>query len=83
MLVKKAAALKYEKESDRAPIVVAKGKGLIAENIIAKAEEAGVSNGNGEFWNGPHRREMQRKSLINATASRWLELSYTLKTANQ
>ncbi|HHQ4645522.1 recombinase RecT [Aeromonas caviae] len=50
---------------------------------LNKAEEAGVSNGNGEFWNGPHRREMQRKSLINATASRWLELSYTLKTANQ
>ncbi len=42
MLAKKAAALKYEKESDRAPVVVAKGKGLIAENIIAKAEEAGV-----------------------------------------
>lgn len=42
MLTKKAAALKYEKESDRAPVVVAKGKGLIAENIIAKAEESGI-----------------------------------------
>lgn len=50
---------------------------------LAKAEEAGIQCGNSEFWTGPHRREMQRKSLINATARRWLELSYTMKSINQ
>lgn len=50
---------------------------------LQKAEEAGVMIGNGEFWRGPHRREMQRKALINATANRWLELSYTMKSINQ
>lgn len=50
---------------------------------LQKAEEAGAMNGNGAFWNGPHRREMQRKALINATANRWLELSYTMKSINQ
>lgn len=39
---KKAAALKYDKQVDRAPVVVAKGKGAIAEKIISKAEEVGV-----------------------------------------
>jgi len=38
----KAAALKYEKESDRVPIVVAKGKGLIAERIMQKASDFGI-----------------------------------------
>jgi len=42
MLTPKAAALKYEKEGDRVPVVVAKGKGIIAEKIIAKASEVGV-----------------------------------------
>ncbi|HOI83189.1 MAG TPA: EscU/YscU/HrcU family type III secretion system export apparatus switch protein [Campylobacterales bacterium] len=42
MLTPKAAALKYEKEGDRVPTVVAKGKGIIAEKIIAKASEVGV-----------------------------------------
>lgn len=36
---KVAAALKYEKNSDRAPKVVAKGLGLIAEKIMEIAEE--------------------------------------------
>lgn len=49
---------------------------------LQKAEEAGVMTGNGSFWSGPHRREMQRKALINATANRWLELSYTKKSIN-
>ena len=47
-----------------------------------KAEAAGVSYGNSEFWTGPHRREMQRKSIINATARRWLELSNSTITQN-
>jgi flagellar biosynthesis protein len=39
---KTAVALKYERHSDRAPQVTAKGKGPIAEKIIALAREAGV-----------------------------------------
>ncbi|HLP44339.1 MAG TPA: EscU/YscU/HrcU family type III secretion system export apparatus switch protein [Candidatus Kapabacteria bacterium] len=35
----KAVALQYEPGKDRAPRVVAKGKGLIAQKIIAAAEE--------------------------------------------
>jgi len=37
-----ATAIKYNKEEQIAPELVAKGKGLVAENIIKKAEEAGV-----------------------------------------
>lgn len=37
-----AIALSYDTTSDAAPKVVAKGKGLIAEEIIARANEAGV-----------------------------------------
>ncbi len=36
-----AVALRYEKER-RAPVVVAKGSGLIAEEILRRAKEAGV-----------------------------------------
>ncbi len=39
--MKEAVALAYQK-SDSAPKVVAKGKGLLAEQIIAKAKEHGV-----------------------------------------
>ncbi|HLP47267.1 MAG TPA: EscU/YscU/HrcU family type III secretion system export apparatus switch protein [Candidatus Kapabacteria bacterium] len=35
----RAVALQYEPGKDRAPRVVAKGKGLIAQKIIATAEE--------------------------------------------
>lgn len=38
----KAVALKYEMEKDRAPRVVAKGKGLIARKIIEVAEEHNI-----------------------------------------
>jgi len=38
----KAAALKYERGGDAVPTVVAKGKGLVAEKIIALALENGV-----------------------------------------
>lgn len=38
---REAVALKYE-AADGAPKVVAKGSGLIAEEIIARAKEAGV-----------------------------------------
>lgn len=38
----RAVALKYDREKGTAPKVVAKGKGLIAEQIIALAEEHDV-----------------------------------------
>lgn len=34
---KKAAALRYDKEADEAPEVMAAGKGYLAESIIEKA----------------------------------------------
>lgn len=37
-----AVALQYEKGSREAPRVVAKGRGLIADKIVALAEENGV-----------------------------------------
>ncbi len=40
--IKKAAALSYEAGLDDAPKVVAKGKGVIAENIIALARKNDV-----------------------------------------
>ena len=36
--MKKAAALRYDKEKESAPRVIAKGKGKSAENIIKVAE---------------------------------------------
>lgn len=36
---KKAAALRYKPDKERAPRVVAKGSGLIAERILAVAKE--------------------------------------------
>ncbi|MGE5371889.1 MAG: EscU/YscU/HrcU family type III secretion system export apparatus switch protein [Solirubrobacterales bacterium] len=39
---KKAVALKYDSEMDEAPVVVAKGKGRVAERIEEIAREAGV-----------------------------------------
>ncbi len=36
-----AVALAYE-DKDRAPTVVAKGRGMVAEAIIARAREAGI-----------------------------------------
>ncbi|HOK42197.1 MAG TPA: EscU/YscU/HrcU family type III secretion system export apparatus switch protein [Thermoclostridium caenicola] len=40
--IKKAAALSYEPGEDKAPKVVASGKGVIAEKIIEKAKEARI-----------------------------------------
>lgn len=40
--VKKAAALKYRKQEDHAPRVVAKGKGLIAERIVEIARQHNI-----------------------------------------
>ena len=37
-----AAALRYEAGTDRAPRVVAKGRGAVAEEILRRAKEAGV-----------------------------------------
>lgn len=39
---KQAVALKYDQEQGSAPKVIAKGKGLIAEQIIALAEEHNI-----------------------------------------
>lgn len=39
---KKAIAIKYDKEQGDAPLVVASGKGQIAEQIIKTAREAGL-----------------------------------------
>lgn len=39
---KKAAALKYRRGSEAAPEIVAKGKGELAEKIIALAKKHGV-----------------------------------------
>lgn len=39
---KEAIALKYHTENDAAPKVVAKGKGVIADEILSKAKDFGV-----------------------------------------
>lgn len=38
-MAQKAAALKYDKEAQNAPKVIASGKGAIAQKIIEKAKE--------------------------------------------
>lgn len=40
--LKKAVALKYSPTQGKAPVVVAKGKGSVAEAIMSKAKDAGV-----------------------------------------
>ncbi|UOD35139.1 EscU/YscU/HrcU family type III secretion system export apparatus switch protein [Deferribacteraceae bacterium V6Fe1] len=39
---KKATALKYDPEKNKAPVVAAKGQGFIAEEIIRRAKEHGI-----------------------------------------
>ena len=39
---RRATALRYDSETGRAPKVVATGRGLIADRILAEAESAGV-----------------------------------------
>ncbi|OAG27786.1 EscU/YscU/HrcU family type III secretion system export apparatus switch protein [Thermodesulfatator autotrophicus] len=39
---KKAVALKYDHHKDKAPRVVAKGEGLLAERILSLAREHGI-----------------------------------------
>lgn len=39
---KKAAAIRYDSDTDRVPKLIAKGKGVVAEKIIAKAKEHGI-----------------------------------------
>ncbi len=39
---KKAAALRYDPQKDRAPVVVAKGRGELAEKIIELAKREGI-----------------------------------------
>lgn len=43
MRAKRAVALKYDPNQNAAPIVVAKGKGRVAETILEKAHEAGIA----------------------------------------
>ncbi len=40
--IKKAVALKYNRENDLAPRVTAKGAGMIAEKILELAEKEGI-----------------------------------------
>lgn len=40
--IKKASALRYDPEKNKAPVVVAKGKGYIAEEIIKRAQEHNI-----------------------------------------
>lgn len=40
--LRKAVALKYEPGENASPIVVAKGKGALADQILEKAQEHGV-----------------------------------------
>ncbi len=39
---RKAVAVRYDQEGSSAPQVVASGEGVVAENIIRVAEEAGI-----------------------------------------
>ncbi|MGG1311209.1 MULTISPECIES: EscU/YscU/HrcU family type III secretion system export apparatus switch protein [Cohnella] len=41
-ITKKAVALKYDPEQAQAPVVVAKGQGVLAEEILRRAKEGGV-----------------------------------------
>ncbi|KIL35272.1 FhlB domain-containing protein [Cohnella kolymensis] len=41
-LPKKAVALKYEPDQRAAPVVIAKGQGLMAEQILRRAQENGI-----------------------------------------
>jgi flagellar biosynthesis protein len=40
--IKKTVALKYDQNSDRAPKIIASGKGSIAEQIIKKARQENI-----------------------------------------
>lgn len=40
--LKKAVALRYRPEHHAAPVIVAKGKGLVAEKMMEKAREHGI-----------------------------------------
>jgi flagellar biosynthesis protein len=40
--LRKAAALRYDPEQDSVPVLLAKGKGYMAERIIALAREHGI-----------------------------------------
>jgi flagellar biosynthesis protein len=42
MYRRRAVALRYHEEQDRAPKLVAKGKGLVAERIVQLAREHGI-----------------------------------------
>ncbi|MBZ4642949.1 EscU/YscU/HrcU family type III secretion system export apparatus switch protein [Deferribacterales bacterium Es71-Z0220] len=39
---KKATALKYDPEKNKAPVVTAKGQGYVAEEILKRAREHGI-----------------------------------------
>ena len=62
---KKAVALKYDMEKNRAPKLVAKGKGHVAENILEAAKKGQVT-------------DYQNKSLVNMLMA--LELDKEIPT---
>lgn len=41
--IKKAAALKYDKNTDNAPKIIASGRGEFAEKILKMAKEQGIT----------------------------------------
>ena len=41
-LIKSAVSIKYKANSDKAPRVTAKGKGMLGEKIVALAKEHGI-----------------------------------------
>ncbi len=59
--VKKAVAVKYDKEVADAPLIVASGKGQLADNIIKAAEEAGL-----EISHDPDLAELLAKIPVGA-----------------
>lgn len=42
LVFKRAVALKYEPSQNEAPVISAKGRGLLAERILEKAKEHGI-----------------------------------------
>ncbi len=46
--MKRAVALAYQPEKQNAPILIAKGEGLLAQKIVERAREAGV-----QIWEDP------------------------------
>ncbi len=57
--MKQAVALRYQREKDKAPVIIASGNGRIAERIVRIAQEHGVP-----VENNPMMTEALRKLKI-------------------